>query len=78
MTKDALLNPEEAAEFLGFSATTLQQWRCKGGGPRYIKIRGRLVRYWQSDLDNWVDEFGMKSHVHLPSSPRRVRILEDA
>ena len=41
---DAALNENQAAEFLGVSARTLQAWRVRGGGPRYVKI-GRSVRY---------------------------------
>jgi predicted DNA-binding transcriptional regulator AlpA len=38
-----------AARFLGLSTSTLEAWRCRGGGPRYRKL-GRAVRYLESDL----------------------------
>lgn len=46
---DSALNENQAAEFLGVSVRTLQAWRVRGGGPRYIKI-GRTVRYQRREL----------------------------
>ena len=46
---DAALNENQAAEFLGLSVRTLQAWRVRGGGPRYVKI-GRSVRYQRREL----------------------------
>jgi hypothetical protein len=48
---DAAIDENEAAKFLGFSPRTLQAWRCRGGGPRFIKVLGsRAVRYRWRDL----------------------------
>jgi excisionase family DNA binding protein len=52
---DQLLSETEAARFLGFSVRTLQGWRVKGGGPRFVKIGGRSVRYRRRDLNAWAD-----------------------
>ncbi len=46
----SLINEAEAARFLGFTVRCLQGWRYRGGGPRYIKINGRNVRYRRIDL----------------------------
>jgi predicted DNA-binding transcriptional regulator AlpA len=46
---DAALNEAQVAEFLGVSVRTLQAWRVRGGGPRYVKI-GRSVRYQRREL----------------------------
>jgi predicted site-specific integrase-resolvase len=48
-----LLTPQKAAERLGFEPTTLQWWRTKGRGPRYVKI-GRKVFYRPGDLDEFI------------------------
>lgn len=40
----------EAAAFLRRSPTTLEIWRCRGGGPRYVKTMSR-VTYKLSDLE---------------------------
>ncbi|HPW56377.1 MAG TPA: helix-turn-helix domain-containing protein [Thermoanaerobaculaceae bacterium] len=49
----ALTGPE-AAERLGVSPETLPVWRCRGRGPRYVLV-GRSVRYFEADLDDYVD-----------------------
>jgi hypothetical protein len=46
---DAAVSENQAAEFLGVSVRTLQAWRVRGGGPRYLKI-GRAVRYQRREL----------------------------
>lgn len=50
-----LLTEEEAADFLGYTPRALQNWRYRGGGPQYIRISGRAVRYRRSDLIAWCD-----------------------
>jgi hypothetical protein len=35
------------------SPRTLEGWRLRGGGPRFLKI-GRRVIYRRRDLDNWL------------------------
>ena len=34
----------------------LQNWRLRGGGPRYVKVGSRSVRYRQSDLLKWIED----------------------
>ncbi len=40
----------QAATYLGLAVSTLNKWRCHGGGPVYIKM-GRAVRYRTEDLE---------------------------
>ncbi len=56
MAKDSgsLLTVRQAGEALGVSKACLDGWRCRGGGPRYLKI-GRLVRYEESALAAWLE-----------------------
>jgi excisionase family DNA binding protein len=53
--KSPLLSRREAAQYLGVSEQTLAIWKCTG---RYnlptVKI-GRLVKYRQSDLDQFIN-----------------------
>ena len=51
-----LLAEKEAAKILGFSERTLQKWRSVGGGPRFVQVSARAVRYRQVDLDSWIEE----------------------
>lgn len=48
-----LINEKEAAEFLGYTVRALQNWRIRGGGPKFIKVSSRSVRYRFRDLLEW-------------------------
>ena len=52
--KSNLVTTEQAAEYLGgLKVNTLEGWRVKGIGCRFIKC-GRLVRYRLEDLDEYL------------------------
>ena len=56
-----LLTTDEVAEFLGVSPRTIEDWRRRGGGPRFIRLRGRAVRYRPSELARWLAEHEVAS-----------------
>jgi hypothetical protein len=37
------LNQVEIAKRWGLSPRTLENWRCRGEGPRFLKIGGKVV-----------------------------------
>lgn len=52
-----VLNNEAAAALIGVTPGTLKFWRCKGKGPRYIKLgssRRAGVAYDPADIEAWV------------------------
>jgi excisionase family DNA binding protein len=53
---DPLLTVEDLAALLGVAARTLDDWRQRGCGPRYISMSRRAVRYRKSDVDAWLGE----------------------
>ncbi len=53
---ERLLLPGEVAELLRVSQDTLENWRCRGIGPSYLKFGKRDVRYRPSDVLRWLDE----------------------
>lgn len=53
---ESLMTEREAADFLGFAVRTLQAWRIRGGGPRFVRHRTRAVRYRRKDLIAWSEE----------------------
>lgn len=57
----ALIDENAAAEFLGLSPRTIQTYRAKGGGPRYIAISSRCLRYRRFDLRLWAESRLRKS-----------------
>ena len=49
--RNTLLKPQQVAERLGVSTTTLATWRCTKRYPlAYVKV-GRLVRYRAGDVE---------------------------
>ena len=52
---DLALDENCAAELLGVSTRTLQAWRVRGGGPRFVKV-GRAVRYRRRELVEFQDQ----------------------
>ena len=53
MSSETYYTPEEAAEYLRSSPSTLAKLRLYGGGPVFTRI-GRVIRYRRSDLDRWM------------------------
>jgi predicted DNA-binding transcriptional regulator AlpA len=48
-----LLDEAAAAAWMGLQPRTLQVWRVRGGGPAFVRISARCVRYRRADLDEW-------------------------
>lgn len=57
MSKNDLLNTNEASEIVGIRSGTLRAWRSQGKGPKFYKAPGKkgAVRYKLSDLLRWVE-----------------------
>ena len=51
---DSLINERQAAALLSLSIRTLQSWRLRGGGPKFVRA-GRAIRYRRRDLMEWMD-----------------------
>ena len=50
-----LLTAAQAAEFLNLTPRFLEMRRFRGGGPKYVRISSRCVRYLQADLMAWIE-----------------------
>lgn len=50
-----MINETEAADYIGHSKRALQNWRVRGGGPKFIKVSGRSIRYRRLDLNAWAE-----------------------
>ena len=74
---DSLITEREAAAFLGLSARFLQNRRTRGGGPPFVRISGRCVRYRRRALIAWSDALSRAhtSEIDAPggSTPRSAR-----
>jgi predicted DNA-binding transcriptional regulator AlpA len=53
---DELLNTVATAQWLGISRQRLESWRSEGGGPPFIRISHRCVRYRRSQVLAWLKE----------------------
>ncbi len=51
---DSLIGERDAAAFLHVSVRTVQNWRVRGGGPQYVRISARAIRYCRRDLMDWI------------------------
>jgi excisionase family DNA binding protein len=49
----ATLNVSEAAFYLGVSQSTLNTWRTRGNGPRFVRL-GRKILYRLAALDDFL------------------------
>jgi predicted DNA-binding transcriptional regulator AlpA len=52
---EKLLTPEEAAELLGLTTSSLKSLRFTGKGPEYLKLTAKAVRYTNAGLEAWVE-----------------------
>jgi hypothetical protein len=48
-----LIDETPAADFLNLSTRQMQGYRYKGGGPIYIRLSPRCIRYRRIDLREW-------------------------
>lgn len=51
-----VLNPREAAQYLGVSVSTLKLWRAKKIGPCWTMRGARLIGYRPADLEQFLDD----------------------
>ena len=52
---DRLINENEAANFLNYTIRCLQNWRCRGGGPCFVRVSARSIKYRRRDLIEWTE-----------------------
>ncbi|MAZ02509.1 MAG: DNA-binding protein [Sneathiella sp.] len=49
------MGEDRGAEFVGLDPRTLQARRQRGGGPKYVRISSRCIKYRRIDLKEWAD-----------------------
>lgn len=50
----SIILPTDLAHMLGVSLSTLERWRCQGGGPAFLKIGRRRVGYRTGAVRRWL------------------------
>lgn len=70
---DDLLDTDEAARLLGIKPNTLEIYRCRGGGPPFIKLGDSSqapVRYLRSVVMQWLENRSFAStSEYKPTAP---------
>lgn len=51
-----LMDEKEAASLICYSVRALQNWRHRGGGPKFIRVSSRSIRYAYGDVMAWIDQ----------------------
>ena len=51
----SLVDEKVAAAFLDLTPRTMQAYRQRGGGPKFIVLSSRCIRYRRIDLKAWAD-----------------------
>lgn len=51
---DEAVTTAEASRIIGFPASTLHTWRSRGGGPPFLKLGSKSVRYQRRALFTWM------------------------
>lgn len=59
--KPILLTIAELADYLKVSKWTLQDWRAKGTGPKYIRVNNVKKYYRLEDVVDWLDQHTLTS-----------------
>jgi predicted DNA-binding transcriptional regulator AlpA len=57
--ENQLLTPQQVADLLQVSTGTLENWRLKNHGPKFLKLGGQHrspVRYRLQDVEDWMFE----------------------
>jgi predicted DNA-binding transcriptional regulator AlpA len=58
-TPEQLLTPQQVSDMLQISVGTLENWRLKNHGPKYLKLGGQHrspVRYRLQDVEDFMFE----------------------
>ena len=59
---DALLSPQELADYLGVPIKSIYLWNTTGTGPRRVRV-GKHVRYRPTDVAAWLDRQAQDGRV---------------
>jgi predicted DNA-binding transcriptional regulator AlpA len=61
-----LLTTTDLAELLSTTPNAIYNMRHRGGGPRWIRIDKRSVRYRPEDVDAWLEECAAATASQAP------------
>jgi hypothetical protein len=74
---EQLVDEKQAADFLCYSVRALQNWRVRGGGPDFIKVSARSIRYCRRDLIAWRDSRRVSNTSQQPDTSKDNKFCPD-
>lgn len=74
---DGRVQPADAAEYLGRKKKTLDEWRSRGTGPRFVRVQGRIF-YFVRDLDEFIAQSAATSTAQARQNDTRRRAERQA
>lgn len=63
-----MIRTEQAAAILDVKKSTMEAWRCRGGGPLFVRY-GRAIRYREEDLDRFIESKVRKNTSEYSRTP---------
>lgn len=69
---DACYLPAQLAAYLQVSEATLQDWRYRGGGPEYLKLKNGRIRYEGHAVLAWKARLRRRTTAESPG----LRVVE--
>jgi hypothetical protein len=64
--QSAAMDSKAAGIYVGLSEVSMKKFRCLGGGPIFLKLGRRSVRYLREDLDRWLQESRRQNTLNPP------------
>lgn len=64
------MRPATAAKYMGVSKAFLDQSRCSGSGPRFVRVSKGMILYRRDDLDAWLAD---RSYLSTAEADRAER-----
>jgi hypothetical protein len=72
LAPDAYYLPSEVAAYMRVSLATLEYWRRVGGGPDFVRLKNRQIRYYGQDVRAWMQQQRRRTTSDASSAPLRV------
>jgi predicted DNA-binding transcriptional regulator AlpA len=78
---DDLLTTPQVADLLGVSTQWIEKRRTHGGGPPFVRLSQKIVRYPRDGLRHWLDQRArarIAEYRPKRGAKRRVEVQPDA
>ena len=66
---EVLLNEHQASKLFGLTPRWFQKKRLEGGGPPFIRISSRCIRYQKKSLLDWAESYLVTSTSQMENKP---------